>query len=86
MIITNPFDRYNLSDVINDLFELEKLYISEIELNKYNSIICDEDIKNVTNTLSNLKITGGSKIKFKKIKTVKNNNIYKKPVKNILVK
>lgn len=86
MIITNPFDRYNLSDVINDLFELEKLYISEIELNKYNSIICDEDIKNVTNTLSNLKITGGSKIKFKKIKTIKNNNIYKKPVKNILVK
>ena len=82
MIITNPFDRYDLTDVVNDLFELEKLYISEIELNKYNDITCNEDIQNITNTLSLLKLKGGGKIKIKKNK----NKLYKKPLKNILFK
>ena len=51
MIITDPFDRYDLTNVVNDLFELEKLYISETELNKYNDISCNEDIEYITNTL-----------------------------------
>ena len=70
MTATNPFNRYNLYDVINYLFELEKLYISDIELQKYNTIKCDEDIVNITNVLSNLKQTGGAKIIFKKIKNI----------------
>jgi serine/threonine protein kinase len=85
MTNSNPFNRYNLSDVINDLFELEKLYISEVELNAYNDIKCDQDIENVTNTLSNLKQIGGGKIKLKKNKKYKK-NIYKKPLKNKLNK
>ena len=85
MTITNPFDRFSLYDVINYLFDLEKLYISDIELHKYNSIKCDEDILNITNTLSNLKQTGGTKIKFKKYKKYKK-NICKKPIKNNLYK
>lgn len=80
MTISNPINRYNLSDVINDLFELEKLYISELELNTYNNIKCDEDIKYITNTLSYLKQIGGAKIKLKKNKKYKK-NICKKPVK-----
>lgn len=85
MIITDPFDRYDLTNVVNDLFELEKLYISEIELNKFNDIICNEDIQKITNTLSLLKIKGGGKIKSKKSKKSKK-KIYKKPMKNILFK
>lgn len=85
MIITDPFDRYDLTDVVNDLFELEKLYISEIELNKYNDITCNEDIENITNTLSLLKIKGGGKIKSKKTKKT-NKKLYKKPTKDILYK
>ena len=80
MTISNPFNRYNLSDVINDLLELEKIYISEEELNTYNNIKCDQDIENITKTLSNLKQIGGGKIKFKKYKKYKK-NISKKPVK-----
>ena len=80
MTISNPFNRYNLSDVINDLLELEKIYISEEELNTYNNIKCDQDIENITKTLSNLKQIGGLKIKFKKYKKYKK-NISKKPVK-----
>ena len=82
MTTTNPFNRYNLHDVINYLFELEKLYISDIELQKYNSIKCDEDIVNITNALSNLKQKGGAKIIFKKYKKYKK-NICKKPIKII---
>ena len=81
MIITDPFDRYDLTNVLNDLFELETLYISEIELNKYNDITCSEDIENITNTLSLLKIKGGGKFKIKKGKKKKGlHNI--KPEKN----
>lgn len=83
MIITDPFDRYDLTNVVNDLFELEKLYISEIELNKYNDITCNEDIQNITNTLSLLKIKGGGKIKTKKTKKTKK-KLYNKPLKYIL--
>ena len=83
MIITDPFDRYDLTNVINDLFELEKLYIYEIELNKYNDITCNDDIKNITNILSLLKVKGGGKIKSRKTKkTIK--KLYKKPLKKIL--
>jgi len=85
MTTTNPFDRFSLYDVVNYLFDLEKLYISDIELLKYDSIKCDEDIVNITNTLSNLKQTGGAKIKLKKYKKYKK-NICKKPIKNNLYK
>ena len=85
MIITDPFDRYDLTNVVNDLFELEKLYISEIELNKYNDISCNEDIEYITNTLSLLKIKTGGKIKNKKTKKNKK-KLCKKPIKDILNK
>ena len=54
-------------------------------MNAYNDIKCDQDIENVTNTLSNLKQIGGGKIKLKKNKKYKK-NIYKKPLKNKLNK
>jgi len=85
MIITDPFDRYDLTNVVNDLLEIEQLYISEIDSNKYNDISCNEDIENITNTLSLLKIKSGGKIKTKKTKKSKK-NLYKKPIKHILYK
>tara|TARA_Y100000389_G_scaffold15025_1_gene13288 strand:+ start:5133 stop:6431 length:1299 start_codon:yes stop_codon:yes gene_type:complete len=85
MIITDPFDRYDLTNVVNDLFELEKLYISETESNKYNDISCNEDIEYITNTLSLLKIKSGGKIKNKKTKKNKK-KLCKKPIKDILNK
>ena len=76
MIKTNPLERYNLYDVIIDLFAIQKYYKFDDSNNFI--ISCDKDIAGITKTLSTLTIKGGKyTLKKKKIKKIK------KPIKKL---
>lgn len=80
MLITNPIDRYDLYHVMKDLFELQAYYTSTVESQKFSELTCDDDIINITTTLSLLKKKGGGKIKIKKRKKSKKNKSFIKKI------
>tara|TARA_B110000858_G_C17769711_1_gene458952 strand:+ start:353 stop:1645 length:1293 start_codon:yes stop_codon:yes gene_type:complete len=74
MMKTNPLERYNLHNVVNDFLELQSNYISDTDKDTdvLTNISCDQDIETITKSLSNLNIKGGkNKIKKKPPKKIK---------------
>lgn len=66
MIITDPFERYTIKQVINDLLEISSYFHTNTNNVNLNKTECLNNITSITENLSKLKTQKGGKYKVKK--------------------